>query len=67
MKVTRTSILSGIKRTRDINVTPNQIDAYLIDGELIQNAFPHLSAGDREFIKTGITDEEWGQTFGEDE
>jgi hypothetical protein len=30
-----------------------------MDGELIQNAFPNLSAGDREFIKTGITEESW--------
>jgi hypothetical protein len=33
-------------------------------GELIQNAMPHLSADDREFVKTGITGEEWDQLFG---
>lgn len=31
-------------------------------GELIQRAFPMLSADEREFIKTGITPEEW-QSF----
>ncbi len=36
-------------------------------GELIQNAFPMLSAGEREFIKTGITPEEWDAAFGEEE
>lgn len=36
-------------------------------GELIQNAFPMLSAGEREFIKTGITPQEWDAMFGEDE
>lgn len=35
-------------------------------GELIQNAFPMLDAGQREFIKTGITPEEWDNMFGED-
>ncbi len=66
MEITRTSISTGITRTRNLDVTPEQIDAYLIKGELLQNAFPHLSAGDREFIKTGIPDEEWAETFGED-
>jgi hypothetical protein len=35
-------------------------------GMLIQDAFPMLSADEREFIKTGITPEEWEQMFGED-
>jgi len=36
-------------------------------GMLIQDAFPMLSAGEREFIKTGITPQEWDAMFGEDE
>jgi hypothetical protein len=34
-------------------------------GELIQNAFPSLSADAREFIKTGISPEEWDAMFAE--
>ena len=34
-------------------------------GELIQNAFPELSADAREFIKTGISPEEWDAMFAE--
>jgi hypothetical protein len=34
-------------------------------GELIQNAFPTLSADEREFIKTGISPQEWESVFGE--
>ena len=34
---------------------------------LVQNAFPDLSADDREFILTGITPEEWDQIFGKDQ
>jgi hypothetical protein len=33
----------------------------------VQNEFPHLSAGQREFLKTGITDEEWDELFAGDE
>ena len=34
--------------------------------ELIQNVFPHLNAGQREFIMTGITDDEWEAAFKRD-
>ena len=37
------------------------------DGALIQDAFPWLMPDEREFIKTGITPEEWNNIFGEDE
>lgn len=33
---------------------------------LIQEAFAELSADGREFVKTGITYDEWEQYFGED-
>jgi hypothetical protein len=63
MKITRTSSLTGITRTKEINVTEEQILAWEM-GKLIQDAMPQLSADDREFVKTGITGEEWDQLFG---
>jgi hypothetical protein len=63
MKITRKSPLTGITRTKEIDVTIEQILAWE-EGELIQNAMPQLSADDREFVKTGITGEEWDQLFG---
>jgi hypothetical protein len=66
MKVTRTSMLSGVTRTREIDVTADQLKAWH-DGLLIQNAMPHLSADDREFLITGITPKEWDNEFLEDE
>lgn len=36
-------------------------------GERIQIAFPFLTAYEREFIKTGITSEEWDAIFSGDE
>lgn len=32
-------------------------------GELIQNAFPYLTAGERELLKTQICDECWEKMF----
>ena len=37
------------------------------NGTLIQNAFPMLDAGQREFIKTGITPQEWDEMFKDEE
>lgn len=57
-------MLSGDRNTREIPVTREQLDAWN-SGVLIQNAMPNLSADDREFIKTGITPEEWEDLFGD--
>ena len=62
MKITMTSILSGKTTTRDIDVEPEQILAWQ-NGMLIQDAMPELSAPDREFIMSGITQEEWDGIF----
>ncbi len=58
MKITRTNPFNGEVNTLNIEVTDEQIQAYAA-GALIQDAFPNLSADDREFIKTGITAESW--------
>ena len=58
MKITRASELTGVTRTLDLPVTEDQIQVWL-DGMLIQAAMPNLDADQREFVKTGITSEEW--------
>lgn len=60
MIIERKSVISGIVRQRDLDVTLEQIARWQ-GGELIQNVFPHLSPSDREFIVTGTTDDEWEQ------
>ena len=64
MTITKTSPLSGNTNTMDIEVSVEQIAAWQ-GGELIQRAMPNLTADEREFIKTGITPEEWEEVFGE--
>lgn len=63
MQITRTSTISGKINTREINVTEGQILLWEA-GALIQDAMPKVSAGDRGFIKTGVTPEEWEEVFG---
>lgn len=68
MLITRKSSITGVEHTKELSVTNEQIGAFYA-GALIQEAFPHLSAGDREFILSGITQEEWDEhmSFEEDE
>lgn len=68
MLVTRRSTLTGNQNTMNIEVTPDQltrIENRMDTFELIQNIVPHLSIQDREFLMTGITNEEWVRAFGE--
>jgi len=63
MKIARTSQVSGITRTKDLDVTGAQLALFYEGQTPIQDCFPNLSADDREFIKTGITADEWGTLF----
>jgi len=63
MEITKKSAFTGKTQTMDIDVTQEQLDAWQ-DGELIQNAMPNVSAEEREFIKTGVTPQEWKDMFG---
>jgi len=65
MKITRVSPFSNKKTTLEINVTARQIASWE-KGELIQDAMPNLTPAEREFIKTGVTPDEWDDIFGVD-
>jgi hypothetical protein len=58
MIIERRSELTGAYREMEIDVCPQQIKEWE-EGKLIQDAMPNLTPSEREFIKTGITDEEW--------
>ena len=63
MQITRTNPFNGKVNTKELDITPEQIEAYEA-GALLQDAFPNLSADDREFYKTGI--DNWDELFGGD-
>jgi hypothetical protein len=59
-----TSILTGKTRTYEFEMTREQINAYTSPKRpLIQEIFPELNVVDREFLATGITEEEWAAAF----
>ena len=56
MLVYAKSIITGVERSKDIDITFEQLDAWH-EGQLIQDAMPHVSPADRDFIK-GIFEDE---------
>jgi len=64
MIVERVSPFTGEIRKKDLPITQEQLDSWR-SGSLIQKAFPHLNDSDREFILTGISDDEWDEMFKE--
>lgn len=64
MLVTKISQLTGEQNVMELNVTKSQLEAYYRGDGHVQNIFPHLSIDEREFLKTGITPEEWNKRFG---
>ena len=58
MIITKTSPLTGMLNTMDIDVTELQI-AQRERGMLIQEAMPLLTRDEREFIMTGFTAADW--------
>lgn len=64
MRIEFTSKLSGTKHVQDLNVTEEQIKAWN-EGALVQHAFPHLSAKERDYFVLGTTPQEWENFYGE--
>lgn len=61
MKIKMKSALSGVVHEREVPVDPAAYLAWKdgLDTRFVQDAFPELSADDREFLLTGVTPEEW--------
>jgi hypothetical protein len=57
-------MLTGDVHEMDLDITPAQLSLYDEFGVLLQDAFPNLTAEEREFIKSGITPEEWDKYLG---
>jgi hypothetical protein len=58
------SMFSSKENTMCLSLDMDQLSKYN-NGALIQNAFPHLTASEREFLKSGTTQEEWDCIFDE--
>lgn len=66
LQVIRKSPRTGRLNSMDLDITLEQLERYEAGKGFIQDIFPNLNASEREFIKTGYTDEDWKEIFGED-
>lgn len=62
MYITRVSPYTGEENTLSIPVTQTEIDRWE-GGELIQNAMPHLTPDQREFLISGLYPGEFEEMF----
>ena len=62
MLIERESLFSHSINELEIDVTPEQLKAWE-DGELIQDVMPNLTPDEREFLMTGIMENEWEEIF----
>lgn len=62
MKIRRKSVISGLERTREIPVNPDDFQMWKLGILPIEEAMGYLTDEDREFILSGITKEEWKET-----
>ena len=68
IQVTKQSIITRKMNTMELPITQEHLDMYETVGDiLVQDAFPNLDIGQREFLISGITPDEWVETFGEGE
>jgi hypothetical protein len=67
IQVTKQSIITRKMNTMELPITQEHLDMYETVGDiLVQDAFPNLDIGQREFLISGITPQEWNETFGEE-
>ena len=60
----RKSPFSGKVHEMLISAYPKDVIRFESGKGLIQDIFPYMTAEEREFVKTGITPQEWKETFG---
>lgn len=63
MLIHRKSVISGIERTRNIPVNPEDYISWEKGYGNVSDLMPYLNDADREFILSGITSREWEHAF----
>jgi len=65
VRIWRESAFSGAINYMDLDIIPEAYETWANgQGPLIQDAFPNLTASEREFLMTGVTPAEWENLFG---
>ena len=65
--VQRKSLITGKMQSLILPITIEQCIQYYENRQLVQDVFPHLSDGQREFMVSGITPLEWDTHMSDDD
>jgi hypothetical protein len=65
MKIRRNCVFC--KNIWEVTIKAEDIDKFFDGNELVQNAFPYLSADEREMLISGICPDCWNGMFGQEE
>ena len=57
--ITARSLLTGVERTKSFEMTAKQFADYKKNELTVQTIFPEYTPAQREFLITGIAEEEW--------
>lgn len=58
MQVSVVSILTGNINTKELDIDPTSYSKWLVGEDTLSNLFPNLEPHERDFLITGISDEE---------
>lgn len=67
MLVTRISPITGRQNTLDLDISSDSLLRWQSGLLLVQDAFPALTADEREFLISGCTKEDWETLYGEED
>jgi len=67
MIITRVDPFTQKENTRDLDITPDQLQSWLDGRGLIQKLMPNLDPDEREFLMTGIMPDSWNELFSDSE
>jgi len=67
MLITRTSPITGRQNTLDLDISTDSLLKWQSGLLLVQEAFPVLTADEREFLISGCTKEDWETLYGAEE
>lgn len=68
MKLKKKSMLTGKENTMNLPISEEEFNKcfnLFKEGEMINDAFPSLNEKERDFILTGMTEDEWNSVINE--
>lgn len=67
LTVVKRSAFSGTMNEMELPITLDRLERWEQSGQLVQDAFPDLTADQREFLISGMLPDEWDDAYGEEQ